>query len=106
MPKPSTRDLIIEKADTLFYEGGFEATSFSDIAASVGISRGNFYHHFRTKDEILDAVIDRRMARTAALLDDWHGESEHPRDRIASFINIVIANQTEIMASGCPVGTL
>ena len=43
----STRELIVEKADTLFYEGGFEATSFADIAAAVGISRGNFYHHFK-----------------------------------------------------------
>ncbi|WP_317616372.1 acyl-CoA dehydrogenase family protein [Paracoccus mutanolyticus] len=38
---PSTRDLIVEKADALFYEGGYEATSFAAIAAAVGISRGN-----------------------------------------------------------------
>jgi AcrR family transcriptional regulator len=106
MPSSATRNLIIEKTDTLFYEGGFEATSFADIAAAVGISRGNFYHHFRTKDEILAAVITRRMERTRSMLENWQEKGQGPRDRILSFIHIVITNQAKIMAFGCPVGTL
>jgi len=106
MPAQSTRDLIVDEADTLFYEGGFEATSFADIAAAVGISRGNFYHHFKTKDEILDAVISRRMARTRATLESWQAEGEGPRERILSFIHMLIVNRVKIMAFGCPVGTL
>ncbi|MTJ04922.1 MAG: TetR/AcrR family transcriptional regulator [Sediminimonas qiaohouensis] len=106
MPTHSTRDLIVEKADALFYQGGFEATSFADIAAAVGISRGNFYHHFKTKDDILDAVIARRMERTRAMLDAWQDAGEGPRERIVCFIRILITNRTSIMAYGCPVGTL
>jgi TetR/AcrR family transcriptional regulator, transcriptional repressor for nem operon len=106
MPASSTRDLIVEKADALFYEGGFEATSFADIAAAVGISRGNFYHHFKTKDDILDAVISLRTERTRAMLGGWQAEGEGPRGRILSFIHMLIANRTKIMAFGCPVGTL
>ncbi|WP_299727155.1 TetR/AcrR family transcriptional regulator [uncultured Tateyamaria sp.] len=105
MPKPTTRDMIEEKADDLFYETGFEATSFADIAKAVGISRGNFYHHFKSKDDILDAVIDRRMAKTKAMLTTWE-EDAAPRDRIVSFIRLMIANKAKIMAYGCPVGTL
>ena len=74
MSVSSTRELIVEKADSLFYEGGFEATSFAEIAAAVGISRGNFYHHFKTKDAILEAVIVRRMERTRAMLDGWQAD--------------------------------
>src|SRR5688572_16085979 len=103
MPSPATRNSIIEKADTLFYEGGFVATSFADIATAVGISRGNFYHHFKTKDEILDAVITHRMERTRCMLETWHDASQGPRDRILSFISLVITNQAKIMAFGCPV---
>lgn len=106
MPAASTRELIVEKADSLFYEGGFEATSFADIAATVGISRGNFYHHFKTKDAILDAVITRRIERTRAMLDGWQTDGANPHERIVSFIHILITNQTKIMAFGCPVGTL
>lgn len=106
MPTSATRDLIVEKADALFYERGFEASSFADIAAAVGISRGNFYHHFKTKDAILDAVISRRIERTRATLEAWQAEGAAPPDRILSFIRLLIANRAKIMAFGCPVGTL
>jgi TetR/AcrR family transcriptional regulator, transcriptional repressor for nem operon len=106
MPVSSTRELIVEKADSLFYEGGYEATSFAEIAAAVGISRGNFYYHFKTKDDILDAVIARRMQRTRAMLDGWQADGDGPRERILSFIHMLIANRAKIMAFGCPVGTL
>ncbi|HSX63230.1 MAG TPA: helix-turn-helix domain-containing protein, partial [Pseudoxanthomonas sp.] len=55
MSSKATRDHIVEAADQLFYQQGYERTSFSDIAEAVQISRGNFYYHFKSKDEILDA---------------------------------------------------
>ena len=106
MTQETTKDRIAEAADQLFYERGFESTSFADIAAAVGISRGNFYYHFKTKDEILDAVITRRMASTRAMLSDWQTASASPLDRIACFIRILTANQAKITLYGCPVGTL
>ena len=48
MGNKSTRDQIVEAADLLFYHQGFEHTSFSDIAGTVKISRGNFYYHFKS----------------------------------------------------------
>jgi AcrR family transcriptional regulator len=106
MTAEATKVQIVEAADRLFYERGYEHTSFADIAAEVQISRGNFYYHFRTKDEILDAVIRRRLETTQAMLDGWEAEGAGPVERITSFIQILIVNQTKIMAFGCPVGTL
>jgi AcrR family transcriptional regulator len=102
----ATRDHIVEAADQLFYRQGYAQTSFSDIADVVQISRGNFYHHFKTKDDILDAVIDCRLARTRHMLAQWESQGEHPADRIRSFIHILIANRADIKRYGCPVGTL
>lgn len=102
----STRQHIVEAADTLFYERGYEHTSFADIAEAVNISRGNFYYHFRTKDEILDAVITRRMEKTRAMLDEWERGASSPEERILSFVHILLRNRIKIMAFGCPVGTL
>lgn len=102
----TTRNQIIAAADRLFYERGYEHTSFADIAGVVRISRGNFYYHFRTKDEILDAVIDARLAATRSMLERWEIEGEGPVDRIRSFIRILIANRADIKRFGCPVGTL
>lgn len=106
MPGKTTRDQIVEAADQLFYRKGFEHTSFSDIANVVRISRGNFYYHFKTKDEILDAVINARLANTRKMLERWEIEGKEPADRIRSFIDILIANRSDIKRYGCPVGTL
>jgi AcrR family transcriptional regulator len=106
MSEKSNRERIVEAADQLFYRQGFEHTSFSDIAEAVQLSRGNFYYHFKTKDQILDAVIDLRLANTRRLLQQWEAESEEPADRIRSFIHILIANKAKIKLYGCPVGTL
>jgi AcrR family transcriptional regulator len=101
-----TRGHIIEAADRLFYRQGYEHTSFSDIARAVRISRGNFYFHFQTKDDILDAVIERRLADTQTMLDRWEIAGEGPADRIRSFIHILLVNRADIKRYGCPVGTL
>jgi AcrR family transcriptional regulator len=106
MTNRQTGDRIVDAADRLFYEQGFEHTSFSQIAEAVGISRGNFYYHFKTKDEILDAVISHRLARTNAMLENWEVEGETPSERIRSFIDILLMNRSKIKRYGCPVGTL
>lgn len=106
MNNRGTRDNIVEAADRLFYEHGYEHTSFSDIAQAVRISRGNFYYHFKSKDEILAAVIELRLANTQKMLEQWEAEGETPRDLIRSYIHIVIANRAQIKLFGCPVGTL
>ncbi len=106
MSNKHTRDRIVEEADQLFYKQGFEHTSFAQIAEALGISRGNFYYHFKTKDEILNAVINYRLARTNSMLEHWEIEGATPIDRIRSFINILVMNQASIKRYGCPVGTL
>lgn len=102
----STREAIVQAADALFYERGFAYTSFADIAGAVDISRGNFYYHFKTKDDILDAVMAERLARTRAMLAQWEAEGQSPQERIALFARILVRNQSKIMKHGCPVGTL
>ena len=106
MSEMTTRDRIVAAADDLFYRQGYEHTSFSDIADAVHISRGNFYHHFKTKDDILDAVIALRLTNTRVMLDGWEAEGAAPEQRIRSFIHMMVDNRDKIMAYGCPVGTL
>lgn len=106
MTQATTREHIVEAADRLFYQRGFEHTSFRDIADAVRISRGNFYYHFKTKDDILDAVIALRLANTRRMLKQWETETEHPANRIRCFINILIMNRVKIKQYGCPVGSL
>jgi len=106
MSGKATREQIVEAADQLFYRQGFEHTSFSHIAEAVRISRGNFYYHFKSKDEILNAVIDLRLANTKRMLERWESEGEDPAHRIRCFISILLTNRTKIKKYSCPVGTL
>jgi AcrR family transcriptional regulator len=100
-----TRQQIIEAADRLFYRQGYEHTSFSDIADAVRISRGNFYYHFKSKDEILDAVIEARVVATKGMLAGWE-RTDDPAARLRSFIHLLFVNRLDIKRYGCPVGTL
>ena len=92
MSGKATREDIVEAADGLFYRHGFDHTSFADIAETVRISRGNFYYHFKTKDQILDAVIERRLTKTRAMLDQWEIAGDTPAARLRA-------------AGSCPCGT-
>ena len=50
---------ILDIAEHLFETKGFDNTSTNDILNEIGIARGTLYYHFKSKEEILDAIIDR-----------------------------------------------
>ena len=65
------KEEILDVAEKLFGTKGFDHTSTNDILEGVGIARGTLYYHFRSKEEILDAVIERltnRLVAEAALI--------------------------------------
>lgn len=53
------RNEILDAAEQLFVTKGFDGTSINDILDRVGIARGTLYYHFKSKEEILDAMIER-----------------------------------------------
>lgn len=54
---------ILDVAERLFGTKGFDSTSTTDILNEIGIARGTLYYHFKSKEEILDAMIDRMTNR-------------------------------------------
>lgn len=67
------RSEILDAAEKLFCTKGYDATSTGDILRELGIARGTLYYHFKSKEDILDAMIDRLTqalaARAAGVLD-------------------------------------
>lgn len=60
------RNEILDVAERLFGTKGFDNTSTNDILNEIGIARGTLYYHFRSKEEILDALIGRITGQLAA----------------------------------------
>ena len=58
---------ILDVAEQLFAEKGFDNASTNDIIKKIGIARGTLYHHFSSKEEILDAIVDRMISRSVAV---------------------------------------
>ena len=57
---------ILDAAEMLFGSKGFDNTSTNDILSKVGIARGTLYYHFKSKEDILDAMIERMTERLMA----------------------------------------
>ena len=100
------RQRIIDAADNLFYRRGYNQTSFQDISDATGIPRGNFYYYFKTKDEILGAVVNSRIASFSAMLNQCEAETDDARERLLLFSNMLEYNSDDVVQSGCPIGSL
>ena len=97
---------IIKAADQLFYQKGYNLTSFSDISAVSKIPRGNLNYYFKTKDEVLIAVIQYRVNEMESMLQDWEKEFKTPLERLQRYAKIVSNVKNEVINYGCPMGTL
>jgi TetR/AcrR family transcriptional repressor of nem operon len=100
------RQRIIDAADNLFYRRGYNQTSFQDISDATGIPRGNFYYYFKTKDEILDAVVNSRVADLTIMLNQCESETDDARERLLAFSNMLEFKRDDVVQSGCPFGSL
>lgn len=65
---------LVDCAQDLFLTKGYEETTVADIIARAGVSKGGFYHHFLSKEELLDALVARMsdaiIANARDVLDD------------------------------------
>jgi AcrR family transcriptional regulator len=57
---------ILDAAEALFASRGYEAATVSDILTAVNIAKGTFYYYFKSKEDVLDAIVDRRISSGAA----------------------------------------
>lgn len=59
MAPDARRMQILDAAQTLFFERGWDAVTLADVIAAAGISKGGFYHHFTAKEDLLDGIVQR-----------------------------------------------
>jgi TetR/AcrR family transcriptional regulator, transcriptional repressor for nem operon len=101
----ATRSRILDAAEGLVLEQGFAGTSVDDVIASSGTTKGGFFHHFATKQELARALVERYVAADMGLLDDLFARAEQlsndPLQQLLIFVGLQEELATEL-ASGNP----
>ena len=72
----ATIEAILSVSERLFLVKGFDKTSMKDIAETAGISKGAIYHHFQSKDEIIEAVMEKQAHTVTAAMEGWLAERQ------------------------------
>jgi len=95
------RNEILDAADELFGQKGFDGTSTNDILEKVGIARGTLYYHFKSKEDIMDALIERYNAQILGAAKEIAVNKSIPVNeriiRVVMALNISGGNGKEII---------
>ncbi|SNZ21355.1 TetR/AcrR family transcriptional regulator [Cohaesibacter gelatinilyticus] len=87
---PNRANQILSHAQILFFQGGYEDTSIADIVKSAGVTKGAFYHHFSSKADILEQLLDRLVAHLGARLNDIDLQQvSSPVDSYLTFLHVM-----------------
>lgn len=70
-PQPSTSERIVEAASGLFHAEGIRAVSMDAVAARAGVTKRTLYYHFRSKDDLIAAYLERRDLPNLAAFQRW-----------------------------------
>jgi AcrR family transcriptional regulator len=103
--QPDKRTRLIETATKLAYGRGFRETSLADIAEAARVPVGNVYYYFKTKEELAEAVVERRLEEFRAARAEWDRLSS-PKERLFAFVDTIHGNREQLARGGCPLGGL
>jgi len=107
-PKLGTRERIVQAAIHLFYEKGFEGTGMAELLEKANANSGSFYHFFKSKEDLLLAVLDWYEAGLEpVLLAPVRAKTTDPIERVFALLQgyrerILMTD----FAFGCPIGRL
>ena len=101
----ASRERIVERAADLFAERGIAGTSVDEVLAAAVAGKGQFYHYFRSRDELVAAAVAHRCAQVVDGLTEALGDVSSLaglEQALAGFI----AGFEQAGLPGCPIGTL
>ena len=106
-PTPTgKRERLIAAACDLFYRQGIAGTTLAHIAEAADVPLGNMYYYFKTKDDIVAAVVEARteeIRSATAAVQRRHGS---PKARLKALVGLLADSRDTIADHGCPLGTL
>jgi TetR/AcrR family transcriptional regulator, transcriptional repressor for nem operon len=103
--RPGKRERLVASATELLHQHGVERTTLAAIAHAADVPPGNVYYYFKTRDEMVRAVIDSRGDRIRALLASFERRTS-PRSRLKGLAHSWAEVADLVAAHGCPLGSL
>ncbi|MBI4296460.1 MAG: TetR/AcrR family transcriptional regulator [Chloroflexi bacterium] len=88
-PKRTRRDEIIQTALKMFAENGYEATTLDEVAHELGVTRPALYHHIKSKEEILQVIINRSAKMVEGLIRTGRSDLP-PRQRMEALVRMLV----------------
>jgi len=92
--EPNTRTRLLDAAEWLIHRQGFAATTVDQILERVGVTKGAFFHHFRTKNDLALALIERFAAADREVLranmERAEDLGEGPLQQVLIFVGLMI----------------
>ena len=95
----------MERAADLFAERGIAATTVDEVLAAARVGKGQFYHYFRSRDELAAAAVGHRCAQVVAGLTEALG-SVSSLAGLEQALAGLVAGFEQTGMPGCPIGTL
>ena len=102
----SKRDRLIDAAIELIYRQGIETTTLADIAEAAEVPLGNVYYYFKSKNEIIDAVVQSHLHTIRATLAAIEANHRTPKARLKALVKLLAGERDTIAEYGCPQGSL
>jgi AcrR family transcriptional regulator len=99
------RDRLIASAMELIHRQGVERPTLAEIAEAADVPPGNVYYYFKTKDELIDAVVQARASEVRELLDSLD-RRRTPAARLKGLARNWPEARDLVVDHGCPLGTL
>ena len=106
--KPRAREDLLQASFALIRERGYSRTSVDELCAAAGVSKGAFFHHFRSKDALAVAALDRWSEVSTALFQaaPYH-EHRDPLDRVLGYLDFRKGLlKGEVVQFTCLAGTM
>lgn len=107
--RSQAKEQILRAATRLMELRGYHRTALEDVLRDSGAGKGNFYHHFRSKEDLGFAIVDRLLARfVARTLDPIFGDpTRPPLEQVEAFLEEILTIQrARQCVGGCPLGNL
>ena len=83
-----TREALLQTAETLMRTRGYTAFSYADLADAVGIRKASIHHHFPTKEDLGEVIVETYIARVSTEFERIQTQHRHVMGRLESFFQI------------------